>query len=115
MAIVRQITQYEAKDGSLFLTEAECNQHEFLLDNKAEIDAAGEAFVNTIGACGRSRNGKLNTVSEFLSFYIPWVEAGKPVVERTVMEPEVVEAPVAEGVAEVAADAVDGAEAEPAF
>ena len=110
MAIVRQITQYEAKDGSVFLTEAECDAHEFMLDNKAEIDAATEAFVNTIGAVGRSRNGKINTSSEFLAFYIPWVAAGKPVVERTVFEPEVVEAPEDAAVADEAV-AAEGEEA----
>lgn len=109
MAKVVTVTQYEANDGSLFLTEAECNAHDFMLENKAEIDAATEAFVNTIGAIDRSRNMKINTASEFLAFYIPWVQAGKPAVERTVFDTPK-EAPVVEG--EAAAEAAD-AVAEP--
>lgn len=86
MAIAIQITQYQAEDGSLFTSAAECDAHDFKLKNGAEIDAAAEAFVNTIGAIDRSRNMKTNVVGEFLAFYLPWVEAGKPVVERTVFD-----------------------------
>ena len=45
MAKVIQVTQYEANDGSLFLTEAECDAHDFKLLNGAKIDAAKEAFL----------------------------------------------------------------------
>lgn len=108
MAIVRQITQYEAVDGSIFNTAAECDAHEFMLENKAEIDAAVEAFVNTIGAIDRSRSGKMNTAAEFLAFYLPWVAAGKPVVERTVFDTPKPEKVEAEGeAAEAAADVVE--------
>lgn len=86
MAKVVTVTQYEANDGSLFLSAAEADAHDFMLENKAEIDAATEAFVNTLGAIDRSRNMKINVASEFLAFYIPWVQAGKPVVERTVFD-----------------------------
>lgn len=93
MAKIVQVTQYEAEDGSLFLSAAEADAHDFKLKNGAEIDAAAEAFVNTVGAIDRSRNMKINTVGEFLAFYLPWVEAGKPVVERTVFDTEKAAAP----------------------
>lgn len=104
MAVAKTVVQYETVDGSLFTSEAEANAHEFMLENKAEIDAAVEAFVNTVGAIDRSRNMKINTASEFLAFYIPWVQAGKPAVERTVFDTvkEEVVAP-AEAAEEVAA------------
>jgi hypothetical protein len=86
MAKAIQITQYEANDGSLFLSAAEADAHDFKLENGEKIRKAGEAFVNTIGAADRSRNMKLNTVEEFLAFYLPWVEAGEPEVERTVFD-----------------------------
>ena len=114
MAKLVTVVQYEAVDGSQFLSEAECNAYEFMLENKAEIDAAGEAFVNTVGAIDRSRNMKLNVVSEFLSFYIPWVEAGKPVVERTVPDTVKEETAPAEAVAEASAEVAAVAEGEPA-
>lgn len=98
MAKVVVVTQYEANDGSLFLTEAECDAHEFLLANKVEIEAAAEAFANTVGAIDRSRSIKVNGATEFLAFYIPWVEAGKPVVERTKFDtPKEVPAVAGEG------------------
>lgn len=93
---------YVCADGSQFPTEAEADAYEFLQANKAEIDGAAEAFVNTMGKCGRARSAGINFVNEFLAFYIPWAEAGKPVVERTVMEPEK---------PEVVAEGVDAAEA----
>lgn len=101
MAKVVTITQYEANDGSLFLTEAECNAHDFKLENGAAIDAAAEAYANTMKLTDRSRSMQVNTVSAFLAFYLPWVEAGKPEVERTVFDtpkdaPVVAEAAVAE-------------------
>lgn len=96
MAKAIQITQYEANDGSLFLSAAEADAHDFKLENGAAIDAATEAFVNTIGAIDRSRNMKINTAAEFLAFYLPWVEAGKPVVERTVFDTPKEEAKTAE-------------------
>lgn len=86
MAKVIQVTQYEANDGSLFLTEAECDAHDFKLLNGAKIDAAKEAFLNTTKAIDRSRNMQGNVIENFLAFYLPWVEAGKPVVERTVFD-----------------------------
>ena len=86
MAKVIQVTQYEANDGSLFLTEAECDAHDFKLLNGAKIDAAKEAFLNTTKAIDRSRNMQGNVIENFLAFYLPWVEAGEPVVERTVFD-----------------------------
>lgn len=95
MAKIVTVTQYEAEDGSLFLTEAECNIHDFKLKNGAKINAAAEAFVNTLGAIDRSRSIKLNGAVEFLAFYLGWVEAGEPVVERTVFDTPKVEVEVA--------------------
>ena len=97
MAKVIQVTQYEANDGSLFLTEAECDAHDFKLLNGAKIDAAKEAFLNTTKAIDRSRNMQGNVIENFLAFYLPWVEAGEPVVERTVFDTPkaVAEAPTA--------------------
>lgn len=87
MAIItKQVVQFETADGSLFTTEHEALAHEFKLENGVEITAAADAFVNTLGAIDRSRNMKINTVEEFLAFYLPWVAAGKPVVERTVFD-----------------------------
>ena len=47
MAKVVTVTQYEAQDGSLFLTEHECDAHDFKLENGAKIDVMAEAFLNT--------------------------------------------------------------------
>lgn len=86
MAKVIQITQYEANDGSMFTTEAAANAHDFMLENKAEIDRTAEMFCNSIQAIDRSRSGKTNTVSEFLAWYLPWIDAGKPGVERVAFD-----------------------------
>ena len=83
MAKIVTVTQYEANDGSLFLTEAECNAHDFKLENGAKIEKAAEAYLNTVGAIDRSRSMQKNTIEQFLAFYLPWVEAGEPEVERT--------------------------------
>ncbi|AGV99235.1 hypothetical protein PM1_019 [Pectobacterium phage PM1] len=119
MAKVVTVTQYEAVDGSLFLSEAECNAHEFKLENGARIEAAAEAFLNTTKAIDRSRNMQGNVIANFLAFYLPWVEAGSPAVERTVFDtPKAEKVEGAEGeaaapaVAEVAAD---GTEEQPMF
>ena len=100
MAKIVTVTQYEANDGSLFLSEAECNAHDFKLENGAKIEKAAEAYLNTVGAIDRSRSMQKNTVEQFLAFYLPWVEAGCPEVERTVFdtpkEAKVVEAEVVE-------------------
>ena len=106
MAKIVTVTQYEANDGSLFLTEAECNAHDFKLENGAKIEAAKEAFLNTIGAADRSRSMQGNTVEAFLAFYLPWVEAGEPVVERTVFDtPKAVKPVVVAAAEEAVADA----------
>ena len=42
MAKIVTVTQYEANDGSLFLSEAECNAHDFKLENGAKIEAVNE-------------------------------------------------------------------------
>ena len=116
MAKVVTVTQYEAEDGSLFLTEAECNAHDFKLKNGAVIKTAAESYVNSIGAIDRSRNMQLNTIENFLAFYLPWVEAGSVAVERTVFDtPKEVkvadEAATAEVAAEVAPATAEGEEA----
>ena len=102
MAKIVTVTQYEANDGSLFLSEAECNAHDFKLENGAKIDAAVEAFANTNKLIDRSRSMQTNTAAAFLAFYLPWVEAGCPEVERTVFdtpkEAKVAEAEVVEAV-----------------
>lgn len=102
MAKIVTVTQYEANDGSLFLSEAECNAHDFKLENGAKIDAAVEAFANTNKLIDRSRSMQMNTAATFLAFYLPWVEAGCPEVERTVFdtpkEVKVAEAEVADAV-----------------
>lgn len=112
MATIKTVVQYETVDGSIFLTEAEANQYEFLLENKVEITFAAEAYANTLGAADRSRSIKLNAASDFLAFYIPWVAAGKPEVERTVFDAVKVEAPVA---TEAAAQVEDEVTGDPAF
>lgn len=86
MAKIVTVTQYEAVDGSVFLTESECDAHEFMLENGVKINAAADAFLNTTKAIDRSRNMQLNVIKNFLAFYLPWVEAGEPVVERTVFD-----------------------------
>lgn len=83
MAVLIQVTQYQAEDGSLFLTAAEADAHDFKLKNGETIRIAAESFVNARQAIDRSRNMQLNTISEFLAFYLPWVEAGSVFVERT--------------------------------
>lgn len=102
MAKIVTVTQYEANDGSLFLSEAECNAHDFKLENGAKIEAAVEAFANTMKLVDRSRSMQSNTVASFLAFYLPWVEAGCPEVERvafdTPKEVKVAEAEVVEAV-----------------
>ena len=86
MAKIVTVTQYEANDGSLFLSEAECNAHDFKLENGAKIDAAVEAFANTNKLIDRSRSMQMNTAATFLAFYLPWVEAGCPEVERVAFD-----------------------------
>lgn len=113
MAKIIEVVQYEAADGSRFLTEAECDAHDFKLLNGAKIEKAAVAYVNTVGAIDRSRNMQINTISNFLAFYLPWVEAGEPDVERTVFDtPKEAAVEVAEtAAAETAGEVVDGEEA----
>lgn len=101
VAKVIQVVQYEANDGSIFTSAAEADAHDFKLEHGAKIEAAATAFVNTIGAIDRSRNMQINTVTNFLAFYLPWVEAGEPEVERTVFDsPKEVKAETAEATVE---------------
>ena len=111
MAVVIQVTQYQANDGSLFLTEHECDAHDFKLENGAKIDAITEAYLNTVGAIDRSRNMQKNTIEAFLAFHLPRVTAGTELepVERTKFDTPKAEKELVEGAAEVAAEAVDGA------
>lgn len=83
MAKVIQIEMYVANDGSQFATAAEADAHDFKLENAEKITAAAEAFVNTTKRIDRARVTATNLVGEFLAFYIPWMEAGCPEVERT--------------------------------
>lgn len=119
MAKIVTVTQYEANDGSLFLTEHECNAHDFKLENGAKIETIAEAYLNTIGAIDRSRSMAKNTIESFLAFHLPRVAAGTELepVERTKFdtpkaEKEVVEAAVE--TAEAVVEGAEGAEAEPA-
>ena len=111
MAKVVTVTQYEAQDGSLFLTEHECDAHDFKLENGAKIDVMAEAFLNTVGAIDRSRNMQKNVIEAFLAFTLPRLAAGAELepVERTKFDTPKAEKEVVEGAAEVAAEAVDGA------
>lgn len=86
MAKVVTIQMFEANDGSQFASAAEADAHDFMLENKAVIDAAAEAFVNTTKRIDRARVTAANLVSEFLAFYIPWDDAGRPQVERTAFD-----------------------------
>lgn len=98
MAIVtKQVVKYETADGSSFDTEQEALAHEFKLENGETIRIAAESFVNTIGAIDRSRNMQLNTISNFLAFYLPWKDAGSVFVERTVEDTPKAEPVVADG------------------
>lgn len=111
MAKVVTVTQYEANDGSLFLTAHECDAHDFKLENGAKIDAITEAYLNTVGAIDRSRNMQKNTIEAFLAFHLPRVAAGTELepVERTKFDTPKAEKEAVDGAAEVAAEAVDGA------
>jgi dsDNA-binding SOS-regulon protein len=82
MAKIVQIQMFEANDGSQFATAAEADAYDFMLENKAVIDAAAEAFVNSTKRIDRARVTAANLVGEFLAFYIPWKDAGCPEVER---------------------------------
>ncbi|MFZ4217033.1 hypothetical protein ACEV6Q_04105 [Enterobacter ludwigii] len=86
MAKVVQIQMYEANDGSQFPTAAEADAHDFKLEHADKITAAAEAFVNTTKRIDRARSSATNMVGEFLAFYIPWMDAGCPEVERTVFD-----------------------------
>lgn len=108
MAKVVSIQMYVSEfDESQFATEAECNAYDFMMENKAEIEAAAEAFVNTTKRIDRARVTAGNLVGEFLAFYIPWKAAGCPEVERTAFD-----TPKPEKVVEVDATtaATEGAE-----
>lgn len=111
MAKIRQITQYEANDGSLFNTEAECNAHDFKLENGAKIELYTENFLNATHAIDRSRSIQGNAISAFLAFHLSRVAEGivDEVVERTVFDtPKEPKADAAaETAAETAADAVE--------
>lgn len=111
MAKVVTVTQYEAQDGSLFLTEHECDAHDFKLENGAKIDVMAEAFLNTVGAIDRSRNMQKNVIEAFLAFTLPRLAAGTELepVERTKFDTPKAEKEVVEGAAEVASEVVDGA------
>lgn len=105
MAKVVTVTQYEANDGSLFLSAAEADAHDFKLENGAKIDVMADAFLNTTGAIDRSRNMQRNVIEAFLAFTLPRLAAGTEmeVVERTVFDtpkPEKEAAPEAEAKAE---------------
>ena len=111
MAKVVTVIQYEAQDGSLFLTEHECDAHDFKLENGAKIDVMAEAFLNTVGAIDRSRNMQKNVIEAFLAFTLPRLAAGTELepVERTKFDTPKAEKEAVDGAAEVAAEAVDGA------
>lgn len=102
MAKIVQIQMFEANDGSQFATAAEADSYDFKLEHAAKIEAAGEAFCNTVGKIDRARVQAMNLVGEFLAFYIPWQEAGMPEVERTAFD-----TPKKEIAAEVVADGVE--------
>ena len=116
MAKVVTVTQYEAQDGSLFLTEHECDAHDFKLENGAKIDTMADNFLNATGAIDRSRNMQRNVIEAFLAFHLPRVAAGTELepVERTKFDTPKAEKEVVEGAAEAAAEAVAEAEGEPA-
>lgn len=88
MAKVVTVTQYQANDGSLFLSEVECNAHDFKLENGAKIDVMADAFLNATGAIDRSRNMQRNVIEAFLAFTLPRLAAGEELVpvERTVFD-----------------------------
>lgn len=117
MAKAIVVQQYQANDGSIFLTEHEADAHDFKLENGAKIEIIVEGYLNTVGAIDRSRNMQKNTIEAFLAHYLPRVAAGTDLepVERTVFDtpkPEK-EAAAETAAAETAADVVKGeAEAE---
>lgn len=114
MAKVIQVTQYEANDGSLFLSAAEADAHDFKLENGEKIRIMTEAFLNTTGAIDRSRNMQANVIEAFLAFTLPRLAEGTEMqeVERTVFDTPKPEKVVSEGAADAAADAVEPAKAE---
>lgn len=114
MAKVIQVTQYEANDGSLFLSAAEADAHDFKLENGEKIRVMTEAFLNTKGAIDRSRNMQANVIEEFLAFTLPRLAAGTEMeeVERTVFDTPKAEKVVTEGAADEAAAATEAAPAE---
>ena len=114
MAKVVTVTQYQANDGSLFLSEVECNAHDFKLENGEKIDVMADAFLNATGAIDRSRNMQRNVIEAFLAFTLPRLAAGEELVpvERTVFDTPK-EVKVVEGEAATEADkAVDQPEYE---
>lgn len=106
MAKIVTIEMYVANDGSQFATAAEADAYDFKLENAEKINAAAEAFVNTTKRIDRARVTATNLVGEFLAFYIPWMEAGCPEVERTEFD-----TPKPEKVVEVDATGETAAEA----
>lgn len=112
MAKVIQVTQYEANDGSLFLSAAEADAHDFKLENGEKIRVMTEAFLNTTGAIDRSRNMQANVIEAFLAFTLPRLAAGTELeeVERTVFDTPKPEKVVSE---EAAAEAEKATKAEP--
>ena len=121
MAVVIQVTQYQAKDGSLFLTEQECDAHDFKLENGAKIELYTDNFLNATGAIDRSRNMQKNTIEAFLSYHLDRVNKGtvEEVVERTKFDTPKAEKEVVDAAAEQAeaavAEPVDGEEPAPVF
>lgn len=110
MAQVVTITQYQAKDGSLFTSAVEADNHDFMQENAEKIEVAVESFANALGLIDRARSGKVNTAKDFLAWYMQWVDAGSVPVERTVFDTpkeDAVAVKEAEAVAEnVVAEAV---------
>ena len=121
MAVVIQVTQYQAKDGSLYLTEHECDAHDFKLENGAKIELYTDNFLNATGAIDRSRNMQKNTIEAFLSYHLDRVNKGtvEEVVERTKFDTPKAEKEVVDAAAEQAeaavAEPVDGEEPAPVF
>ena len=69
---IQNVQSFKTADGEIFATLAAAEAHELFLENKEAIDAAVEAYVNTLGATGRSRAIKIAGAVAFLSFYLGW-------------------------------------------
>lgn len=84
--VIAAVQMFPTADGQVFTTLEEAQAHQFQLDNEALLNSIAENHANDLKLIDRARSGRVNAVKEFLAWYLPWVEAGSPDIERTAFD-----------------------------